>query len=483
MFTQFVITSSPPYDCSLYFLVVIQNRNATIYYPSNSEIHITAKRMENEFLETIKEFKHKQVQTAKKSFGRASSKPNSTVAALVERDNQMKLQNALMQSSGTLLVVPSVLLEHWQDQIRLHVDIAYCTSKHPIIFEFTGTSENNLQLEEIVRECQVTKSHCPFLFVDKTGSRKLPSPQFLSMFAIVITTIQRFTNEWKNGSFEDELRQGKSDGIEDEPNLQAYLAKSEEACPLLKVNWLRMIVDEGHSMGRGKENSAILFASWISAERRWAMTGTPTRQVVSQSGLSSLLNLVHYLQHGFFSHRRGGAMVWQNMIARGWSRGMLSSFFRIRNLLALLMVRHTKLDIEELPFPRYYATILPMSLEETKTYNTIVCGIQSNLAITSMKGKTSGLQDSLLHRSQGRHARDALRNVRLVCAGGTQVVPTITDKFWNEFLDDFAAYNPDPLMKENMKQYLSRATTESVSPCGCCGIMLTTLLVIPCGGE
>ncbi len=432
------------------------------------------------------DFKQNQVQSAKKSFGRASSKPNSSVAALVALDNKVKLHNALIQSSGTLLVVPSVLLEHWQDQLRRHVDMAYCTSKHPIIFEFTGTAENNLRLEEIVRECQVANTHTPFLFVDKTGTRMLPSPQFLAMFAIVITTIQRFTNEWKNGSFEDELRQGESNGIYDnemEHDLQAYLTKSEEACPLLKINWLRMIVDEGHSMGRGKENSAILFASWISSERRWVMTGTPTRQVVSQSGLSSLLNLMNYLQHDFFSHRQDGNSSWQNLIARGWSRGMLSAFFRLRRLLELLMVRHTKFDIKELPLPRHHSKILPMSLEETKTYNTLVCGIQSNLAITSMKGKTSGLQDSLLHRSQGRHARDALRNVRLVCAGGTQVIPTITENFWKEFLDDFAGYNPDPKMKEKMKEYLSRATAESVSPCECCGTLLTTLLVIPCGGE
>ena len=442
--------------------------------------------METVFLQSVDEFKKKQVQTARKSFGRTSTKPNSSVAALVELENQTKLQNALIKSSGTLLVVPSGLLEHWQDQIRLHVDLAFCTSKIPIIFEFTGTAENNLRLEEIVRECQVDNTHSALVFIDRTSTRKLPSPQFLAMFAIVITTTQRFTNEWKNGSFEDELRHGEARRVDDssaEHHLQAYFANTEEACPLLKVNWLRMIVDEGHSMGRGQENSAILFASWIAAERRWAMTGTPTRQVVSHSGLSSILNLLGYLQHGFFSHRHDGSSVWQSLIARAWSRGMLSAFFRLRRLLSLLMLRHTKMDIKELPLPKYQSTILPMSTEEMKTYNTLVCGIQSNLAITSMKGKTSGLQDSLLHRSQGRHARDALRNVRLVCAGGTQVIPTITEEFWREFLDDFAEYNPDPELEEKMKSYLSRATSESVSPCDCCGTLLTTLLVIPCGGE
>jgi hypothetical protein len=107
--------------------------------------------------------------------------------------------------------------------------------------------------------------------------------------------------------------------------------------------------------------------------------------------------------------------------------------------------------------------------------------VQSNLVITSMKGRTSGAQDSLLHRSQAKHAKEALRNVRLVCAGGTQVVPTITDEFWKEFISDFADCNPLPDKRDEVKQYLSRAVTEQLSPCACCGVMLSTLLVFPCG--
>ena len=164
------------------------------------------------------------------------------------------------------------------------------------------------------------------------------------------------------------------------------------------------------------------------------MTGTPTRQTSSASGLSNILNLMHYLQHEYFSRRQDGDAVWKNLVARGWGRGHLSSFFRLRWLLSLVMVRHTKADIEELPPPRYQTTVLPMSEDEVRTYNTLVCAVQSNLVITSMEGRTSGAQDSLLHRSQAKHAKNALRNVRLVCAGGTQVIPTITDRFKAELL-------------------------------------------------
>jgi SNF2 family DNA or RNA helicase len=168
-------------------------------------------------------------------------------------------------------------------------------------------------------------------------------------------------------------------------------------------------------------------------------------------------------------------------VTRGWNRGQLASFFRVRTLLSLLMVRHTKMDIEELPLPRYHTTVLSMSAEEVTTYNTLVCAVQSNLLITSMEGKTSGAQDSLLHKSQARHAKKALENVRLVCAGGTQVLPTLDQENWTEFIRDFELCNPVPQKLDSVKQYLSRAVTGQLSPCGCCGMMLSTLLVFPCG--
>ena len=336
-------------------------------------------------------------------------------------------------------------------------------------------------MEEILIQCKMKNSHFPFAFIDKTSTKKLPSPEFLAMFTVVVTTNQRFTNEWKNGSFEDELQRKSRNDNQDCLGWRESLTMSEEACPLLKVYWLRMIVDEGHSMGRGKNNSSICFASWISAERRWAMTGTPTRQTMSQSGLANILALLRYLQHDFFSRRLDGDSTWQNMITRSWNQGQLASFFRLRSLLSLLMVRQTKLDIVELPPPKYCTTVLPMSHEEVTTYNTLVSAIQSNLLITSMSGKTSGLQDSLLHRSQSKHAKDALRNVRLVCSGGTRVIPTLSQQFRDEFMEQLSLYDPPKVRIDEIEQYLNRAVNEELTPCNCCGILLSTLLVFPCG--
>lgn len=336
----------------------------------------------------------------------------------------------------------------------------------------------------IVHSCLVKKTHYAFLFLDKSSTKELPSPEFLAMFQIVITTNQRFTNEWKNGSFEDELKHQSGDNTYRYCELY-YLPENnnkEACCPLLKVHWLRMIVDEGHSMARQKENSAICFASWIMAERRWAMTGTPTRLTLTQNGLRNILNLMNFLKHGYFERKKGGDASFSTNIQKSWNQGNLAGFFRLTSLLKMVMIRHTKADIQELLPPLYKTQLLPMSEMEVTTYNTLVCAIQSNLLITSMEGsRTSGKQDSLLHQSQAKHAKKALENVRLVCAGGTKVLPTLSSDFFTEFMNDFQACDPLPHKLNEMKQYLHRAVTGQLSPCACCGILLSTLLVFPCG--
>ena len=72
------------------------------------------------FRSQINAFKRSQIEIAIKSFSRASAKPDSIVAALIEKDNTEKLQRALIPSSATLLVVPAVLVDHWMvsSQVR-----------------------------------------------------------------------------------------------------------------------------------------------------------------------------------------------------------------------------------------------------------------------------------------------------------------------------------------------------------------------------
>ena len=157
--------------------------------------------------------------------------------------------------------------------------------------------------------------------------------------------------EWKNGSFEEELQKGETLSYRSFNYDMFNEYKHVSPCSLLKINWLRLVVDEGHSMGkRGAPSNSMDFASWITAERRWVMSGTPTPQTVAKSGLGNLFGLFKFLNHDYFCTPHWGDKPVFTLI-------------------------HTN-----------------MTTPEKMAYNTLVTAVQMNLVTTSMEGKTSGKQ-------------------------------------------------------------------------------------------
>ena len=154
----------------------------------------------------------------------------------------------------------------FQTQIDLHVDMRYLSKeKLPLVYTFGA---GGLSVDKANYLIESGKSE-PLVFLDRGGTTTLPPAEFMAQFLIVVTTTSRFSQEWKNGSFQEEVERCV-DGTPERLFESALDRSGAEVCPLLKVHWLRMIIDEGHSMGRGSIGSSIQFASWISSERRWA---------------------------------------------------------------------------------------------------------------------------------------------------------------------------------------------------------------------
>jgi len=398
------------------------------YNPPGHSVYQAAERLNKNFDELLSEFKSEQVKIATKS-RMANDQAARPLLDMLELKKRVELQERLVSSSSTLLVVPNTLLLHWQEQM-LNINFRYISTSNDSTPIYYHTSKRNIKNSSSNLTFDLRNATNSLIFIDD-GSKELPEPDVLARFSIVLTSYNRFTAEWKNGSVEQEVRasqKGSASGI------MYWGDDIPEASSLLKVSWLRVIVDEGHVLGKSNSN-LIQFASWLTAQRRWAMTGTPTQQIATQNGLRSLYHLANFLQHEFFNRRLGREKVWNSLISQGWKGGSLACFFRLKHIVSYLMVRHTKKDLVEIPPPIFSSAFINLSQAEKTTYNTLVSGIRNNIITTSMEGKTSGWQDSLLNPRQSKFASQALTNLRIACCGGLGIQPRILNKHWAETLD------------------------------------------------
>jgi len=98
----------------LSFVTMLINSNVIGRYAPDAE----ATRFLDTFRLLVAEFQQSQMRSARKCFSNAKAKPNSRVAALIEQETQRRHLESLIPSSATLIVVPSVLVEHWK--VRVH---------------------------------------------------------------------------------------------------------------------------------------------------------------------------------------------------------------------------------------------------------------------------------------------------------------------------------------------------------------------------
>ncbi|EJK74515.1 hypothetical protein THAOC_03799 [Thalassiosira oceanica] len=455
-------------------------KNARTYNPADHPVHLAAIRLEVNFERIVAKFKADTVEFGLKSISRMSRDPSMrSLVELFKAREEADITNDMVPSKSTLLVVPDHLLEHFEAQICDHVDFGYISSSQKIYYHSSKRNSHVLSSSDIIYGLnEVPVDRWPAIMFDD-GTKQLPEPEVLSRFLLVVTTYQRFTLGFKYGSIEQEKRSQITG--------RGYFWGDEMPMPssLQKVTWLRIIVDEGHVMGK-HANNMCQFAAWIKADRRWAMTGTPTQQVARQHGtavLKSLFNLTNFVNHDFFSKRLGREQDWNALISQGWRENKLVSFYRLKHLLSFLMIRHTKGDLEDIiPPPTTEKSLVKLSLQERTAYNTIVCMVRTNIITTSMEGETSGRQDSLLHANNAKYAGQALTNLRISSCGGIRILPTITNVNWDETLSmlrERHGLNENRIAKAN--DFIHRASSGDLSVCRACAVRLQTLFLMPCG--
>ncbi|XP_071803107.1 helicase-like transcription factor [Asterias amurensis] len=138
--------------------------------------------------------------------------------------------------------------------------------------------------------------------------------------------------------------------------------------PLHKVDWLRVVLDEGHTIRNPSalQTKAVLE---LKAERKWVLTGTPI-----QNSIKDLWALMAFLGLEPFKSNRAW---WQRTIVRPINQGDKTAIDRISHLMGQIALRRTKTQkvkgelLVDLPSKQVFIQHVELSVEERAVYDSM----------------------------------------------------------------------------------------------------------------
>lgn len=283
----------------------------------------------------------------------------------------------LYMCSTSLVVVPDNLFSQWSDEIAKHVDEGYlkvlCIANHIKNKDDTDT---------------VTS-----IYFSNTVPQDIP---FLISYDVILFA-------------------------------QSALSRSinDKQSPIQNIYWKRLIIDEGHSM-HSKSSKAAQMCRLLFAERRWAVSGTPT------SGLTKLYmeednNIdIHLVENEFNAKTdlsKLGTIVsnflkmepyysnpklWSQEIILPLNKSVYGSELTFKNLLNSIMIRHQPKDINvKLPRFHHEKVVLQPSFHDALSMNLFA----SVLAVNAVTSERTGV-DYMFHPYNRQQLRRLLSNVQ-----------------------------------------------------------------------
>lgn len=287
--------------------------------------------------------------------------------------------------STTLIVVPDNLFHQWNDEIRKHLKAG--TLK---ILYISGRFRKSIQLSDS-------------LYTDTL----LPIKELISYDLVIITA-------------------------------QQFIKCNKTSTSMERIYWKRLIVDEGHCMS-SRSSTFSSNCNSLLAERRWAVTGTPT------FGLTSLhmdkgLELVgdvdeNQKQHasvvkGKYDIRKDliklGTLVsqffkiepfytqirlWNSVIVKGiFGLTSYTSEKSLSHLLNSLMIRHAQAEVQrDLRLPKLHHELVTL---EPSYQNKLAMNLfNAVLAVNAVTSERVG-QDYMLSSNNRAKLRHLIRNLQ-----------------------------------------------------------------------
>ncbi|KAF5184197.1 F-box protein [Thalictrum thalictroides] len=252
----------------------------------------------------------------------------------------------LYLSRATLIVVPANLIDHWKTQIFKHVKPG--------------------QLRVYV-----------------WNDHRKPSAHTLAWdYDIVITTFSRLSAEWG----------------------------PRKRSPLMQVHFLRVMLDEGHTLGSSLSlTNKLQMAISLTASNRWLLTGTPTPNTPN-SQISHLQPLFKFLHEEAYGQNQKS---WEAGILRPFEAEMEEGRSRLLQLLQRCMISARKEDLKTIPPCIKKVVFLDFTEEHARSYNELAVTVRRNILMADWNDPSH--VESILNPKQWKFRSNLIRNVRLSC--------------------------------------------------------------------
>ncbi|XP_073530747.1 helicase-like transcription factor [Phyllobates terribilis] len=154
--------------------------------------------------------------------------------------------------------------------------------------------------------------------------------------------------------------------------------------PLHKIKWLRVVLDEGHTIRNPNAQQTKAVHS-LEAVRRWVLTGTPI-----QNSLKDLWSILSFLKLKPFTDREW----WHRTIQRPVTTGDQAGLRRLQALIkstTLRRIKTTKVKgkpVLELPERKVYVQYIKLSAEERKLYESMKNEVKAVIGRHFQEGTT-----------------------------------------------------------------------------------------------
>lgn len=181
--------------------------------------------------------------------------------------------------------------------------------------------------------------------------------------------------------------------------------KRKSISPLIETNFFRIVLDEAHMIREQGTIQSQAICS-LSAQRRWAVTGTPV-----QNKLDDLGALVKFLRVKPFSDKGG----FSQHILGPFKNADPEILPKLRLLVDTITLRRLK-DRIDLP-PRHDQIVrLPFSVDEDELYQWFARYADKKMRIIAGEDKKSLGGKAMVHILQ------AIMRLRLICAHGRELL-------------------------------------------------------------